>query len=259
MGAANRSLEWLSRRRDGESLALIAWRDGVSPEAVKRATAPYGPFPAASRHLGRTITARTAMGERTQRWVDARLRGERVSDIARREGVAHQLVSRYTAEAGPFPAEEVVQEWVHARQAGQSIAAIATKYAAPQGLVRRATRPWGPFRPPGPRLPVGLVGGKGIARMAGVSEATGLRWVRAGRVPEPDFVLTTGLALWLTTTIARWLEEADFESCPNCGARCVSLNRHRSAVHRARGQPAVGATGVGGARPGVRRQEPSAT
>ena len=127
MGGGNRSLEWLSRRRDGESLALIAWRDGVSPQTVKRATAPYGPFPAASRHLGRTITASTALDERTQRWVDARRRGERVSDIARREGVAHQLVSRYTAEAGPFPSEEVVQEWVQARRAGQTIAALGVR------------------------------------------------------------------------------------------------------------------------------------
>lgn len=232
MGGAYRSLEWLSRRRDGESMALIAWRDGVSPETVKRATSAYGPFPAASQHLGRTITASTALGERTQRWVDARRRGERVSDIARREGVAHQLVSRYTAEAGPFPSVEVVQEWVQARQAGQTIAAIATTYAAPEGLVRRATRPWGPFRPPGPRLPVGLVGGKGIARMAGVSEATGLRWVRTGLVPDPDFVVGRGRALWLTTTIVRWLEETDLETCPSCGARCVSLNQHRSAGHR---------------------------
>ena len=231
MGGANRSLEWLSRRRDGESMALIAWRDGVSPQTVKRATAPYGPFPAASRHLGRTITASTALGERTQRWVDARRRGERVSDIARREGVAHQLVSRYTAEAGPFPSDEVVTEWVQARRAGQTIAAIATTYGAAEGLVSRATRPWGPFSPPGPRLPVGLVGGKGIARMAGVSDATGLRWVRTGRVPDPDFVVGKGRALWLTTTIVRWLEEADLETCPNCGARCVSLNQHRSAVH----------------------------
>ena len=143
----NRSLEWLSRRRDGESMALIAWRDGVSPQTVKRATAPYGPFPAASRHLGRTITASTALDERTQRWVDARRRGERVSDIARREGVAHQLVSRYTAEAGPFPSEEVVQEWVQARQAGQTIAAIATTYAAPARAGQSGHPPVGAVSP----------------------------------------------------------------------------------------------------------------
>jgi hypothetical protein len=213
-------------------MAMIAWRDGVSPQTVKRATAPYGPFPAASRHLGRTITASTALDQRTQRWVDARRRGERVSDIAHREGVAHQLVSRYTAEAGPFPSEEVVQEWVRARRAGKTIAAIATKYGAPDGLVSRATRLWGPFRPTGPRLPVGLVGGKGIARMAGVSDATGLRWVRTGRVPDPDFVVGKGRALWLTTTIARWLQAGDLHACPDCGARCVSLNQHRAAVHR---------------------------
>lgn len=239
MGSANRSLEWLARRRDGESMALIAWRDGVSPQTVKRATAAWGPFPAPSRHLGRTVTASPVLDERTRRWVDARRRGERVTTIARREGVAHQLVSRYTAEAGPFPSEAVVQQWVRARQGGQSIAAIAARYAAPRGLVGQATRPWGPFRPPGPRLPAGVVGGKGISRMAGVSDATGLRWVRTGRVPDPDFVVGNGRPLWLTTTIARWLEEGDLQTCPLCGARCVSLNQHRSAVHRA----AAGDTG----------------
>ena len=141
-------------------------------------------------------------------------------------------MSRYTAEAGPFPSEDVVQEWVHARAAGQT---IATTYAVPEGLVSRATRPWGPYRPPGPRLPADLVGGKGVARIAGVSEATGLRWVRTGRVPDPDFVVGKSRPLWLTTTIVRWLEEADLETCPSCGARCISLNQHPSAVHRARG------------------------
>jgi len=29
------------------------------------------------------------------------------------------------------------------------------------------------------------------------------------------------------------VEEADLQTCPDCGARCVSLNQHRSAVHRA--------------------------
>ncbi len=234
MGGANRSLEWLSRRRDGESMALIAWRDGVSPQTVKRATAPYGPFPAASRHLGRTVAASTALGDRTQRWVDARRRGERVSDIAIREAVAHQLVSRYTAEAGPFPSEEVVQDWVRARESGQTVGSIAATYSAPEGLISRSTRPWGPFRPPGPRLPAGLVGGKGIARMAGVSDATGLRWVRTGRVPDPDFVTARSRPLWLSTTILRWLEETDLQTCLICGARCVGLNRHRAAVHHQR-------------------------
>lgn len=212
-------------------MALIAWRDGVSAATVKRATAPYGPFPKASRHLGRTITASTALDERTNRWVRARQRGERVSDIARRERVAHQLVSRYTAEAGPFPSPDVVQEWVQARHAHQSIAAIAAAYGAPTGLVRQATRPWGPFWAPGPRLPAGVVGAKGIARIAGISEPAALGWVRTGRVPDPDFVIGDGRRLWLETTITRWLQEADLATCPDCGARCVSLNQHRAAAH----------------------------
>lgn len=232
MTGTHRALEWLARRRDGESMALIAWRDGVSEATVKRATAPYGPFPRASRRLGSTITVDTELAKRTQRWVLARRRGQRVTDIARREGVAHQLVSRYTAEEGPYPSEEVVQEWVAHRRAELSVAAIAHQYGAPQALVRRATQPWGPFWAPA-RLPAGVVGAKGIARLAKVSEPTTLRWVRTGRAPAPDFVIGNGRQLWLESTISRWLAESqDLHTCPTCGARCVSLGQHRTAAHR---------------------------
>ena len=231
VATTHRGLEWLARRRDGESVALIAWRDGVSPDTVKRATAPYGPFVRASRHLGRTITASTALDERTRRWVRARQRGARVSDIARREGVAHQVVSRYTAEAGPFPSPDVVQEWVDARRADRTVEAIAAEYGAPEGLVRRATRAWGPFFSQS-RLPAGVVGVTGIARLAGVSGPAALRWVRTGRVPAADFVIGDGRQLWLETTITRWLGEADLATCPQCGARCLSLGQHRAGAHR---------------------------
>jgi hypothetical protein len=53
--------------------------------------------------------------------------------------------------------------------------------------------------------------------MAGVSEATGLRWVRTGRVPDPDFVVGESRPLWLTTTIVRWLEGADLKAARTVG------------------------------------------
>jgi hypothetical protein len=235
------ALEWLSRRRDGESATLIAWRAGVTPETVRRATAPYGPFPRPSRHLGRTVTAGTALDERTRRWVQARQRGQRVRDIASRDGVKHQTVSRYTAEAGPFPSTEVVQEWVLARRAGRTVAAIALKYQAPEAVIFRETRPWGPFWRSGPRLPEGVVGVHGIAAMAGVSDPTAIRWVQTGRAPDPDFVVGDGHKLWLDSTISRWLDSSGLATCPDCGARCVSLNHHRSGAHRNQPPASAGA------------------
>lgn len=233
MSGPHRALEWLARRRDGESSTLIAWRDGVTPETVRRATAPYGPFPRPSRHVGRTVTAGTQLDERTRRWVRARQRGQRVTDIARADQVTHQQVSRYTAEHGPFPSEDVVREWVTARRSGATIPAVARQYQAPEAVVARQTRPFGPYRPAGrPRLPDGVVGVHGIATMAGMSDPAAIRWVRAGRVPEPDFVVGDGHRLWLASTIRRWLDESDLATCPQCGARCVSLSRHHAGAHR---------------------------
>lgn len=97
------ALEWLARRRDGESVALIAARDGVSARTVRASTDPYGPFPAASKQLGRTVADAATVRQRTDRWVLARQRGQRVTDIAAREGVAHQLVSRCHQRCGTVP------------------------------------------------------------------------------------------------------------------------------------------------------------
>ena len=212
-------------------MALIAWRDGVSPETVKRATVPFGPFPRATRHLGRTVVPDEVADARTQRWVQARRNGSSVKDIAKREGVSHQLVSRCTVDAGPFPAADVVQKWVVARRQGEPVAEIADRHDVQVGLVRRHTRPWGPFPRRGPRLPAGVVGVKGIARLAGVSGPSAVRWVRTGRVPDPDFVTTSGRLVWMEATIINWLESADMSTCPTCGARCINVGRHSAAAH----------------------------
>lgn len=96
-------LEWLSRRRDGESAALIARRAGVTEAVVLRATNSYGPFPRPTRQLGRVVASEEAVERRTARWVSLRLEGARVSVIAAEEGVTHQIVSRTTLPYGPFP------------------------------------------------------------------------------------------------------------------------------------------------------------
>ena len=60
------ALDWLARRRAGESAALIAKRAGVSEAVVRRDTRAYGPFPRPTQQVRRTtvggdvLTARTA-------------------------------------------------------------------------------------------------------------------------------------------------------------------------------------------------------
>ena len=231
-GQRHPALEWLVRRRDGESLTLIAERDGVSPQVVKRATAPFGPFPRATRYPGKALLPNEVVDARTQRWVQARRNGTSVKEIARRDGVSHQLVSRCTVASGPYPSEDVVQQWVMARRDRQPVAAIAKKHDAPTVLVRRRTQPWGPFPHARARLPAGVVGVNGIARLAGISKPAALGWVRSGRVPDPDFITSTGRLVWLENTITNWFEDAQLATCPTCGARCISLGQHNAAAHR---------------------------
>lgn len=178
------ALEWLVRRRDGESAALIGRRDGVPAATVRRVTDPYGPFPRATRQLGRTHIPEAIADARARRWVHARRRGQSVIAIAAREGLAHQLVSRMTADYGPFPAPEVIEEWAQARRAGRTLAQIAAADHVGVTVVSRMTRGLGPFTPIGPRLPDGVIGVKGLAWMVGVSEPTVLRWVRQDRTPR---------------------------------------------------------------------------
>lgn len=151
-------------------------------------------------------------------------------------GVANQIVSRSTAGLGLYPGDDVIQQWVTARRNGQTLASMAAEYVITAARVSSATRLHGPFSTPGPRLPPGIVGVKGIAHLVGLSEPSLLRWVSGGRVPDPDFTTATGRKVWQTATITSWLEEADFDRC-YCGARCVSLSRHQALAHR---RPAEG-------------------
>lgn len=227
MTQGHRALDWLARRHDGESIALIAHRAGVTPDTVKAATATYGPFPRPSEHLGRTIASDAAIHERAQAWVQQRQAGRTVTDIAHDAGVAHQHVSRATIDHGTFPAPDVVTAWVEARTHGSTIAALAHEWAVRPATVRTATRPYGPFRTPGPRLPDGVVGVKGIAAAAGVTSPTATRWVTNGVTPEPDFVTARGRPLWLQHTVTRWLATTTtLATCPHCGARCLSVTHH---------------------------------
>lgn len=227
MTQGHRALAWLARRHDGESIALIAHRAGVTPDTVKAATATYGPFPRATAHLGRTIASDAALQQRARAWVHQRRAGRTVTDIARDAGVAHQHVSKATIDHGPFPAPDVVTAWVQARTDGRTIAAIAHEWTVRPATVRTATRPYGPFRTPGPRLPDGVVGVKGIATAAGVTSPTATRWVTNGVTPEPDFITARGRPLWLHQTVTRWLATTKtLATCPRCGARCLSVTHH---------------------------------
>lgn len=237
MAEVHRALDWLARRRDGESVPLIAWRAGVSTDTVRRATAPYGPFPRPSRHLGRTHHGEYEVNQRTARWIDSRRRGVTVAEIARREGVRHQYVSRVTVEHGPYPAPGIVADWVELRERGDSASIIAERYGIASGVVRRATRRFGPFGGQGLRMPDGVVGVTTLARRVGMSHPAVLRWVRTGLTPPPDFVTGRGRLLWLDSTITAWIGRSNLEKCPQCGALCRSLGQHRSRKHPQSGDP----------------------
>lgn len=225
-------LEWLTRRHDGESVALIAWRDDVAPDLVRRATDAFGPFPRATRHLGRTQMLAQVANERTRRWVAARRRGQPVKQIAADEGVTRTLVSRTTSEWGPFPSDDVVDEWVEARRSGRTADSIATEYRAPRGLVLAATRASGPYPRHGPGLPDGLIGIKGIARRVRMSDPTVQRWAHTGVLPPPDFVTARGRKVWQEATIEAWMARAKFRQCPDCGALAFNLGQHCVLAHR---------------------------
>ena len=232
MPEQHRALDWLARRHAGESVGLIARRAGVSKSMVITATKAYGPFPRPTQLLYRSRLSDAELSERTRRWVEARRQGRLVTDIAKDEGAPHQVVSLHTRDHGPFPAPDVVEQWVAGRHAGRTLVAIAEEHRVRVEVVRRVTKPYGPFSMPGGRLPEGVLGVNGVARMAGVSCPTILRWQKTGRLPQPDFTTAHGRALWLPATIERWLDSAEFlVTCEVCGARCVSIGHHRSAIH----------------------------
>ena len=228
-----RSLDWLARRHAGESVGLIAQHAGVSESAVMTATRAYGPFPRPTQLVNnRTMVAEGLLAARAAAWIQARQRGQSVTSIASAAGVSHQWVSKATAGHGPYPSAQVVEEWADARRAGKSVDEIAATYGVLAATVRRCTAPFGPFYARGPRLPLGVMNVSAIARRAGVSKPTVLRWQATGRLPECDFTTARGRSLWLSATIETWLSTSQaLSTCPVCGARCVSVPHHTAEVH----------------------------
>ena len=147
------ALDWLARRHAGQSCAHIAQHAGVTEETVRRATRANGPFPRPTQQDNRTALRHDVLTERTRRSVEGRRQGRSATDMARADGVSHQLVSRATRAFGPFPATEVVKAWVDARGAGRTLAAIADAAGVKASVVRRETANYGPFPSPGARLP----------------------------------------------------------------------------------------------------------
>ncbi len=224
MSDSHPELDWLARRRAGESVALIAQRAGVSEWAVSKATGRFGPFPQPDQQLGRTYLASVLLEERRARWVSDRRRGVRVREIAVRDQVSHQSVTRATRGWGPFPAREAVEAWVEARHQKRSIAAIAEEFGILTSVVKRLTHPYGPFPRPASTSVEGVETIESISRRIGLSDSV----VRTKRhlLPEPDWVTAKGRPVWLPSTIDKWLAAAPPEHCETCGASPPSECRH---------------------------------
>lgn len=204
MATSHRALDWLARRHAGESAAYVAHHAGVSEDTVLRATRDFGPFPRPSRQLDRNQIPDSLLAGRTRQWIEMRRRGLTTVAIAEAFGVSRQYVGRETRDHGPYPAPEVVAEWVAARRARRKLGEVADQWGVPVALVRRETAPYGPFRPPGPRLPPGVLGLTGVAAACNIPVTRARRWSIEGVLPEPDFVTAKGRKLWLAGRISAW-------------------------------------------------------
>ena len=161
-GSVPRELEWLQRRHEGEPVAQIAARAGVTSLRVRAATDPFGPFP-------------DPVQERHREWVALRRAGVRVTEIARAAGISHQAVSKATADHGPFPQPVLPsEEQVLAEESG------ITRF-----VIGAATRAFGPFPRRVRRMPEGVIAPGGIATRLGVTKPTVTAWQRSGFLPDP--------------------------------------------------------------------------
>jgi DNA-binding phage protein len=172
-----RELEWLQRRHEGEPVAQIAARAGVTSLRVRAATDPFGPFP-------------DPVQERHHEWVALRRAGVRVTEIARAAGISHQAVSKATADHGPFPqpvlpSEEQVAQWVARRREGVTITQLAEESGLTRFVISAATRAFGPFPRRARRMPDGVIALGGIATRLGVTKPTVTAWQRSGFLPDP--------------------------------------------------------------------------
>ena len=171
--------------------------------------------------------------DRATAWAAERRKGIATSEIARREGVCHQWVSRVTKPYGPFPragtpTAETVEEWVAARQAGKSAQRVARDHGVHPARVRQATDTYGPFTR---QLVIdGWLTLSGVAERQRVPTPTICHWLASGFLPSP--VVQGSRRLWAVEDFNDWLAGADLETCPQCGAMTRSQSRHMGAVHR---------------------------
>lgn len=77
-----------------------------------------------------------------------------------------------------------------------------------------------------------MLGVTAISALLRVSDPTVVRWKRNGTLPPPDAVTASGRAQWDPRTITRWVTQ--LPTCPECGARALSISRHIGAVHKGR-------------------------
>ena len=106
-----------------------------------------------------------------QRWVEARLAGTSIGEIARNEGVSPSTVSRGTSSAVPArrePTPSEVHGWVLRRRQGVSVTDLALESEWSPGTIGRLTHGSGPYPRTG-------TGGAGRGR---VDPGTVRRWVQ---------------------------------------------------------------------------------
>lgn len=206
-------------RRAGWSVEQIVAETGARPGAVAAGLGAHGPGPQSwtVRTLARAVT-----------WAELRAAGQRVVDIAAREGVSHQQVSSLTRPFGPFPAPpDPVEAWVSARRAGRRIHDIAREYCVSTHRVSAVTKPHGPFPYPR-REPPDRLTTPAIARWTGVAVPTVQRWQAKADFPPPLAQAEQRTPVWDRSAVQAWVKQ-HLTACPVCGAQVLNLPRHRGA------------------------------
>lgn len=166
-------------------------------------------------------------------WARERHDGIGTAEIAERESVCHQWVSRVTKPYGPFPrpqrpTPDAVARWVEERRAGRSAARIARDDGESARRVLAATREHGPF-PRSLQIEGHLTISEAAQRLR-LPIPTVCNWVAKGFMPQPERLGQR--RVWRTEVFEEWLANAPLETCPHCGAMTRELLRHLSATHR---------------------------
>lgn len=226
--------KWADRRFAGENVRDIARSAGVGRSTVVRATHPFGPYPQLVELDGNQVELEVIHA----RWVARRRAGESISSIARTDQASPATIKKFTAHFGPFPPPrrrttwntDQQWRWTQLRRTGHSTTRIATNENVSDSVVQNATRNSGPYPRPTSRHP-DLLSLTDLTALTGIAAPSVYGWWRRHLLPDPVTTGNVGQLLWERHVLQDWCD-TNLDTCPQCGAQALSLQRHISHRHQ---------------------------